>query len=142
METRCPTLKKQAVNICFCMQSLLVNWLFIIFLFKGKHLECSRTLSLLIGDRVFIELLSTCHISSNREDKSCNSPFVLFCFVFSETYFHFLTDLKYTGRLIAGSLSAFISKLQVSLRHPLFLILKTKDRQDKHGILMTKVRQR
>ena len=39
-------------------------------------------------------------------------PFVLFCFVFGKTYFHFLTILKYTGRLIAGSLSAFISKIQ------------------------------
>ena len=37
--------------------------------------------------------------------------FVLFCF-FRKTYFHFLTNLKYTGRLIAGSLSAFISKIQ------------------------------
>ena len=27
-------------------------------------------------------------------------PFVLFCFVFGKTYFHFLTILKYTGRLI------------------------------------------
>ena len=33
-------------------------------------------------------------------------------FFFPKTYFHFLTDLKYTGRLIAGSLSAYISKIQ------------------------------
>ena len=138
METRCPTLKKQAVNICFCMQSLLVNWLFIIFLFKGKHLECSRTLSLSIGYLSnFYQLAIYLQIG-----KISPVTVLLFCFVFSETYFHFLTDLKYNGRLIAGSLSAFISKLQVSLRHPLFLILKTNDRQDKHGILMTKVRQR
>ena len=41
-----------------------------------------------------------------------------FCFVlcfFRKTYFHFLTNLKYTGRLIAGSLSAFISKIQHKL---------------------------
>ena len=36
--------------------------------------------------------------------------FVL-CF-FRKTYFHFLTNLKYTGRLIAGSLSAFLSKIK------------------------------
>ena len=140
METRCPTLKKHAVNICFCMQSLLVNWLFIIFLFKGKHLECSRTLSLLMGYLSnFYQLAIYLQIG-----KISPVTVLFFCFVlfFRKTYFHFLTDLKYTGRLIAGSLSAFISKLQVSLRHPLFLILKTKDRQDKHGILMTKVRQR
>ena len=50
--------------------------------------------------------------------------FVLFCFVLFLTFFHFLTDLKYTGRLIAGSLSAFSSKIinpQVSYRHPLIL---------------------
>ena len=43
------------------------------------------------------------------------SFFWSFCFLlffFPKTYFHFLTDLKYTGRLIAGSLSAFISKIQ------------------------------
>jgi len=44
---------------------------------------------------------------------------------FPKTYFHFLTDLKYTGRLIAGSLSAFFSNIinnpQVSLTHPLIL---------------------
>ena len=34
---------------------------------------------------------------------------VLFCFFF-KSYFHFLTDSKYASRLIAGSLSAFISK--------------------------------
>ena len=37
-------------------------------------------------------------------------PFV-FVFFFVK-HFHFLTDLKYTGRLIANSLSAFISKIQ------------------------------
>ena len=44
--------------------------------------------------------------------------FVLLCFLF------FLTDLKYTGRLIAGSFSAFISKIinpQVIHRHPLIV---------------------
>ena len=30
-------------------------------------------------------------------------------FFFRKTYFYFLTDLEYTGKLIAGSLSAFIS---------------------------------
>ena len=41
-----------------------------------------------------------------------------FCFVlcfFRKIYFHFLTNLKYTGRLIAGSLSIFISKIQHKL---------------------------
>ena len=41
-----------------------------------------------------------------------------FCFVlcfFRKIYFHFLTNLKYTGRLIPGSLSAFISKIQHKL---------------------------
>ena len=38
--------------------------------------------------------------------------FCLFCVFFRKTYFHFLTNLKYTGRLIAGSLSAFLSKIQ------------------------------
>ena len=53
-------------------------------------------------------------------------PFILFCFVLFLTFFHFLTDLKYTGRLIAGSLSAFSSKIinpQVSYRHPLILFI-------------------
>ena len=43
--------------------------------------------------------------------------FLSFCFIFPglfiyffQTYFHFLTELNYTGRLIASSLSAFISK--------------------------------
>ena len=36
---------------------------------------------------------------------------LLFLFFFVK-HFHFLTDLKYTGRLIASSLSAFISKIQ------------------------------
>ena len=35
----------------------------------------------------------------------------LFC-IFRKTCFHFLTDLKYTGRLIADSFSHFISKVQ------------------------------
>ena len=38
-----------------------------------------------------------------------------------------MTDFKYTGRLIAGSLSALISKIinpQVSHRHPLIYILQ------------------
>ena len=38
-----------------------------------------------------------------------------------------MTDFKYTGRLIAGSLSALISKIinpQVSHRHPLISILQ------------------
>ena len=38
-----------------------------------------------------------------------------FCFSgvsFRKTYFHVLKDLKYTGKLIAGSLPAFISKIQ------------------------------
>ena len=40
------------------MESLLVNWLFIMLHFKGKHrLECSRTLKPI--DRIFIELLLT-----------------------------------------------------------------------------------
>ena len=48
--------------------------------------------------------------------------FVLFCFL---AYFHILTDLNYTGRLIASSLSAFISKIinpRVSHRHPLIAL--------------------
>ena len=36
----------------------------------------------------------------------------LFFFIFRKTCFHFLTDLKYTGRLIADSFSHFISKVQ------------------------------
>ena len=41
-------------------------------------------------------------------------PFVFFVvfFIFRKTCFHFLTDLKYTGRLIADSFSHFISKVQ------------------------------
>ena len=39
--------------------------------------------------------------------------FVLFCF-FRKTNFHFLTDLKYTGRLIAGSFSNSIVFLTYS----------------------------
>ena len=35
-----------------------------------------------------------------------------FFFFFVKPHFHFWTDLKYTVRLIAGSLSAFISKIQ------------------------------
>ena len=38
--------------------------------------------------------------------------FLFFVFFFGKTYFHFLTNLNYTGRIIAGSLSAFISKIQ------------------------------
>ena len=48
--------------------------------------------------------------------------FVLFCVL---AYFHILTDLNYTGRLIASSLSAFISKIinpRVSHRHPLIAL--------------------
>ena len=48
--------------------------------------------------------------------------FVLFCFL---AYFHILTDLNYTGRLIASSLAAFISKIinpRVSHRHPLIAL--------------------
>ena len=51
----------------------------------------------------------------------------MYCFVFSLNIFSFLTDLKYSGRLIAGSLSALISKIvnpQVSHRHPLISILQ------------------
>ena len=50
--------------------------------------------------------------------------FVLFCFVFLAN-FHILRDLNYTGRLIASSLSAFISKIinpRVSHRHPLLAL--------------------
>ena len=51
--------------------------------------------------------------------------FFFLSFFFPKTNFHFLSDLKYTGRLIAGSLSAFFSTIinnpQVSLRHPLNL---------------------
>ena len=39
-------------------------------------------------------------------------PFVFVFFIFRKTCFHFLTDLKYTGRLIADSFSHFISKVQ------------------------------
>ena len=42
------------------------------------------------------------------------SFYFVLCF-FRKTYFHFLTNLKYTGRLIAVSLSAFISKIQHKL---------------------------
>ena len=48
--------------------------------------------------------------------------FVLFCFL---AYFHILTDLNYTGRLIASSLAAFISKIinpRVGHRHPLIAL--------------------
>ena len=38
-------------------------------------------------------------------------PFVFFFCIFRKTCFHFLTDLKYTGRLIADSFSHFISKV-------------------------------
>ena len=51
--------------------------------------------------------------------------YVLFCFVLFLAYFHILTDLNYTGRLIASSLSAFISKIinpRVSHRHPLIAV--------------------
>ena len=52
--------------------------------------------------------------------------FVLFCFVlFFLANFHILRDLNYTGRLIASSLSAFISKIinpRVSHRHPLIAL--------------------
>ena len=37
---------------------------------------------------------------------------VFFFCIFRKTCFHFLTDLKYTGRLIADSFSDFISKVQ------------------------------
>ena len=50
--------------------------------------------------------------------------FVLFCFVFLAN-FHILRDLNYTGRLIASSLSAFISKIinpRVGHRHPLIAL--------------------
>ena len=70
--------QKQAVNICFCMQSLLVNWLFIIFLFKGKLLQCSRTLSLLIGYLSnFYQLAIYLQIG-----KISPVTVLLFCFVF------------------------------------------------------------
>ena len=54
--------------------------------------------------------------------------FGLFSFYFAlflcffKRYFHILTDLNYAGRLIASSLSAFISKIinpRVGYRHPL-----------------------
>ena len=51
--------------------------------------------------------------------------FVLFCFF---TYYHFLTDLKYTDRQIASPLPAFISKIinpQVSNRYPFIFTLYT-----------------
>ena len=46
--------------------------------------------------------------------------FGLFVFFFL-THFYVLTDLKYTGRLIASSLSAFISKIQSLVIHKLAL---------------------
>ena len=52
-------------------------------------------------------------------------PSFLFINFFFQTYFHFLTDLNYTGWLIASSLSAFISKKinpLVSHRHPLICL--------------------
>ena len=39
-------------------------------------------------------------------------PFVCLFVFFFVKHFHFLTDLKYTSRLTAGSLSAFTSKIQ------------------------------
>ena len=39
-------------------------------------------------------------------------PFVFGGVSFRKTHFHVLKDLKYTGKLIAGLLPAFISKIQ------------------------------
>ena len=55
--------------------------------------------------------------------------FDLSYFAFFKTYFHFLTDLQYTSRLIiAALLSPFISKIispQVSHGHPLILLTES-----------------
>ena len=81
----------------------------------------------LVSCRGAIENVVTLHVDGPGFDSRCwkfsflfflgggvGGPFVLFCFVFffRKTYFHFLTNLKYTGTLIAGSLSASISKIQ------------------------------
>ena len=71
----------------------------------------------LVSCRGAIENVVTLHVDGPGFDSRCwkfsflfffggggvGGPFVLFCF---------LTNLKYTGTLIAGSLSASISKIQ------------------------------
>ena len=54
----------------------------------------------------------TLHVGDPEYDSRRWKIIFPFFLLFRKTYFLFLTDLKYTGRLIAGSLSAFISKIQ------------------------------
>ena len=66
-------------------------------------------------DNAFILYVNGPGFDSRRQKHSFLSfifwSFCLFC-VFFVKHFHFLTNLKYTGRLIAVSLSAFLSKIQ------------------------------
>ena len=66
-------------------------------------------------DNAFILYVNGPGFDSRRQKHSFFFYFLVLLFVlcfFHKTYFHFLTNVKYTGRLIAGSLSAFLSKIQ------------------------------
>ena len=80
------------------------------------------------GCRGAIDIALPLHVKGLGFDSRRRKLFFLFSwsFCFFKTCFHFLTGLKYTGRLIASSLSAFISKIinpQVSHRHPLICVV-------------------
>ena len=80
------------------------------------------------GCRGAIDNALPLHVKGLGFDSRRRKLFFLFSwsFCFFKTCFHFLTGLKCTGRLIASSLSAFISKIinpQVSHRHPLICVV-------------------
>ena len=81
------------------------------------------------GCRGAIDNALPLHVKGLGFDSRWRKPLFHFLsrfFFFFLTCFHFLTGLKYTSRLIASSLSAFISKIinpQVSHRHPLICVV-------------------
>ena len=89
-----------------------------------------------IPGKSFIDNVLTSQVEGPGFDSPQRRPFSPFFgrldlsyFAFFKTYFHFLTDLQYTSRLIiSGSLSPFISKIispQVSHGHPLILLTES-----------------
>ena len=64
-----------------------------------------------VSCRGAIDNTFTFHVGGRGFDSRYWKHSFLFLFFFRKTYFHFLTNLKYTGRLIAGLLSAFIIKI-------------------------------
>ena len=76
-------------------------------IFMSKELRINLTGAFTIRSRGATDNTLNVHVGLS----SFFLVLLFFCF-FRKTYFHFLTDLNNTGRLIAGSLSAFIAKIQ------------------------------